>query len=44
LVVEPSLVYDFNQHWSAQAGLYTTLKAVNANRESGIVVALWRRF
>ncbi|MGO4871910.1 MAG: hypothetical protein ACLPGW_15090 [Roseiarcus sp.] len=44
MTVEPSLVYDFNQYWSAQLGLYTTPKAVNANREAGIVVALWRRF
>lgn len=42
--VEPSLVYDFNKDWSAQLGAYATPKAVNANRESGIVVALWRRF
>jgi hypothetical protein len=44
MTVEPSLVYDFNKIWSVQLGAYTTLRAVNANRESGIVVALWRRF
>jgi hypothetical protein len=44
MIVEPSLVYDLNKDWSAQVGIYTTLKAVNANRERGIVVALWRRF
>ncbi len=44
MTVEPSLVYDFNKDWSAQLGVYTTVKAVNANRENGIVVALWRRF
>ena len=44
MVVEPSLVYDLDKNWSVQAGAYTTLRAVAANRESGIVVALWRRF
>jgi hypothetical protein len=44
LVVEPSLVYDFNQTWSAQVGVYASLRAVNANRENGVVAALWRRF
>ncbi len=44
MTVEPSLVYDFNKIWSVQLGVYTTPRAVNANRESGIVVALWRRF
>ncbi len=44
MTVEPSLVYDFNKNWSAQLGMYTTVRAVNANRETGIVVALWRRF
>lgn len=44
MTVEPSLVYDFNKDWSAQLGAYTTVKAINANRENGVVVALWRRF
>ncbi len=44
MTVEPSLVYDFNKDWSAQLGAYATLRAVNSNREKGIVVALWRRF
>ena len=44
MIVEPSLVYDLNKYWSAQLGVYATLKAVDANRETGIVVALWRRF
>jgi hypothetical protein len=43
-VAEASLVYDFNAEWSLQVGLYATLKAVNSNREDGIIVALWRRF
>jgi len=44
MTVEPSLVYDFNKTWSVQFGVAATLKAVNANRERAIVVALWRRF
>ena len=44
LVVEPSLVFNFNPTWSLQVGVYASLRAVNANRENGVVVALWRRF
>ncbi len=44
MTVEPSLVYDFNKEWSVQFGTYATLRAINANREKGVVVALWRRF
>lgn len=44
MTVEPSVVYDFNKTWSLQIGAYATLRAVNANRDRGIVVALWRRF
>jgi len=42
--IEPSLVYDFDSRWSAQLGFYATVNAVNADRNRGIVVALWRRF
>lgn len=44
MTVEPSLVYDFNKDWSVQFGMYATLRAINANRETGVVVALWRQF
>lgn len=44
MTVEPSLVYDFDKVWSAQIGFYATMRAINANRENGVVVALWRRF
>ena len=43
-VAEASVVYDFNAEWSVQIGLYATIKAVNSNRENGIIVAVWRRF
>ena len=44
MTIKPSLVYDFDKSWSAQIGVYLTYRAVNANREDGVVVALWRRF
>ena len=44
MIVQPSLVYDFDRFWSAQIGLYTTVRAIEADRENGVVVALWRRF
>jgi long-subunit fatty acid transport protein len=44
MTIEPSLVYDFDKDWSVQLGVYATLRAVNANRENGVVLALWRRF
>jgi len=44
MVVQPSLVYDFDKFWSVQIGAYATVRAVNANREDGIVIAVWRRF
>jgi hypothetical protein len=44
MIVEPSLVYDFDKTWSLQVGFYATPRAVNANREAGAVVAVWRRF
>ncbi len=44
MIVEPSLVYDFDKTWSLQVGFYATPRAVAANREAGAVVALWRRF
>lgn len=44
MTVEPSVVYDFDRFWSVQIGAYATIRAVNANRENGIVLALWRRF
>lgn len=44
MTIEPSVVYDFNASWSAQIGFYATLRAVNANREQGVIAAVWRRF
>jgi protein XagA len=39
-----SLVYAVNGDWRAQVGGFTTLAGVNAYREYGALVALWRRF
>jgi len=42
--IQPSLVYDFDSRWSAQLGCYATVNALNADRNRGVIVALWRRF
>ena len=39
-----SLVYSLSAEWRAQVGGFTTLAGVNAYREYGAVLALWRRF
>ncbi len=44
IVLQPSLVYDFDASWSAQIGVYATVRAIEASYENGVVVALWRRF
>ncbi len=41
---QPSIVYDFADGWSAQAGLFTTIAAVNARRERGGLLAVWKKF
>ncbi|MBB4197738.1 hypothetical protein CCR94_07890 [Rhodoblastus sphagnicola] len=41
---ELSLVYSLNAEWRAQVGGFATLAGVNAYREYGAVLALWRRF
>jgi len=38
------LVYTLNPDWRAQVGGFATLAGVNAYREYGAVLALWRRF
>jgi protein XagA len=42
--LQPSLVYEFAQGWSAQAGAFATVAAINARREVGAILAVWRRF
>jgi hypothetical protein len=42
--LQPSLVHEFAPGWSAQAGAFATVAAVNARREVGAIVAVWRRF
>ncbi len=39
-----SLVYQFDPVWRVQVGGFTTVAGKNAYRESGAVLALWRRF
>ncbi len=39
-----SAVYDFGQKWSGQLGGYTTIIGRNYNRETGAIIALWRKF
>ncbi len=39
-----SLVYSLNPQWRAQIGVFTTLAGLNAYRENGALLALWRKF
>jgi hypothetical protein len=43
-VAEASVVYDITDQWSLQTGVYTSIWVVNANRETGVQLAAWRRF
>ncbi len=42
--LEGSAVYDFDPHWSVQAGLFGTVYGRNALRERGVDTAVWYRF
>ncbi len=39
-----SLVWRVASNWSVQAGVFTTVAGINAAQESGLNLALWRRF
>ncbi len=39
-----SLVYQFSAGWRAQASGYVTLAGLNAYRENGLLLGLWRKF
>jgi hypothetical protein len=39
-----SLVYQFSAEWRAQAGGYFTWAGLNAYRENGLLLGLWRKF
>jgi hypothetical protein len=39
-----SLVYDLNDRWSLQAGVFATVAGHNALRERGLISAVWYRF
>lgn len=41
---QASIVYEFAEGWSVQAGLLTTFAGLNAWREQGAVLGVWRRF
>jgi hypothetical protein len=43
-LAEATLVYALDEHWSVQAGAFTTIATVNTNTEHGIIVAVWRKF
>jgi hypothetical protein len=38
-----SLVLNPGRSWSLQAGVFRTLAGVNARRDSGLLIAFWRR-
>ena len=42
--LQASLVYCIDRNWSAQAGIFTTIAARNARRDSGMIAAAWRSF
>jgi hypothetical protein len=42
--LQPSVVFDIAAGWSVQAGAFTTIYALNARREQGLVAAVWKKF
>ncbi len=42
--VQLSLVYALDEHWSVQAGAFTTVATVTTNSQRGFVAAVWRKF
>ena len=42
--VEVAGVYDINQQWSVELGVYTTILGRRSLREQGVTTAVWRRF
>ncbi len=43
-VVEASVVYAFDDHWSVQFGLFTTVWTVKTNSQHGAALSVWRNF
>ena len=39
-----SIVYDINDRWSVQAGVFATIAGENALKERGVVSAVWYRY
>lgn len=42
--LETAVVYDFNETWSGEVGVYTTVLGTRSLREQGLTTALWYRF
>ena len=42
--VETAVVYDIDQVWSVELGIYTTVRGRRSLRESGVQSAVWYRF
>jgi protein XagA len=43
-VVEASVVFALDDHWSIQIGCFKTVLAIKTNTERGVVAAVWRNF
>ena len=43
-VVEASVVYDLDDQWSVQAGVFASVWAVKTNTQRGVALSVWRRF
>lgn len=41
---ELSLVYGLDDHWSVQAGAFTTFATAGTNSQRGFLAAIWRKF
>jgi len=42
--VQVSIVYALDEHWSVQAGAFTTVATVETNSQRGLLAAIWRKF
>jgi protein XagA len=42
--VQLSIVYALDEHWSVQAGAFTTVATVETNSQRGLLAAIWRKF
>ena len=42
--VQLSIVYALDEHWSVQAGAFTTVATFETNSQHGLLAAIWRKF